>query len=106
MSGIPENLDSAELQDMLEDFNKVDKRKQGSVKITEAVRLLREKTSIKVFNDDLMDRIIFTTEKFVTFDEFLALLYEAELDAGIHNNLINYRMVEFLKLLEDYRKKC
>lgn len=42
----------------------------------------------------------------VTFDEFLALLYEAELDAGIHNNLVNYKMVEFLKLLDEYRKKC
>ena len=53
-----------------------------------------------------MDRIIFSIDKFVTFDEFLALLYEAEIDGGIHKNLVNYRMVEFLKLLEDYRKKC
>ena len=68
MSGMPETLDSGELQEMLEEFNKIDKRKQGSIKITQAVRLLREKTAIKVFNDDLMDRIIFSSEKFVTFD--------------------------------------
>lgn len=78
---------------MLEEFNKIDRRKQGSIKINDAVRLLREKTAIKIFGDDLLDKIIFSNDKLVTFDEFLALLYEAELDAGFHNNLINYRMV-------------
>lgn len=61
---------------------------------------------MKVFNDDLLDRVIFNNEKMVTFDEFLALLYETELDSGVHNNLVNYKMVEFLKLLDEYRKKC
>lgn len=90
----------------MEEFNKIDKRKLGNIKLQDATRLLREKTNTLVFSDDLLDRVIFVTEKMVTFDEFLALLYETELDSNAHQNLVNYRMVEFLRLLDDYRKKC
>lgn len=38
------NSASNELQDLLEDFNKIDKRKQGNIKLQDAIRLLREKT--------------------------------------------------------------
>lgn len=100
------NNEQSDLQELLEEFNKIDKRKQGNIKLQDATRLLREKTHTHVFSDDLLDRVIFTTDKMVTFDEFLALLYEAELDSNQHNNLMNYRMVEFLHLLDDYRKKC
>lgn len=62
------NNASSELQELLEDFNKIDKRKQGNIKLQDAIKLLREKTEIKVFNDDLLEKIIFTSEKMVTFD--------------------------------------
>lgn len=59
---------SQELQELLEDFNKIDKKKLGNIKLNDAIRLLREKTSIVALGEDLLDRIIFTTEKMVTFD--------------------------------------
>lgn len=35
------NNASGELQELLEDFNKIDKRKQGNIKLQDAIRLLR-----------------------------------------------------------------
>ena len=52
---------SGELQDLLEEFNKIDKRKLGNIKLQDATKLLRQKTNVKVFNDDLLDRVIFNT---------------------------------------------
>jgi hypothetical protein len=36
-------------------------RRQGNIKLQDAIKLLRKKTLIQVFNDDLLERIIFNT---------------------------------------------
>ena len=49
-----EGLDTeedSELQLLLEEFNKIDKRKTGSIKLTEALKLLKETSKITLVND-------------------------------------------------------
>jgi hypothetical protein len=45
------------------------------IQLEDAVSLLKEKISINEVSNNLLGRVIFKTEKGVTFDEFLALLH-------------------------------
>lgn len=75
--------DKVEMQTLLEQFNKIDHNQQGSIKLAEAIKLIQRICSINRMNQGILKRIIYTIDNFVTFDEFLALLYETEFDNGM-----------------------
>ena len=98
-------LGSSELQHLLTLFNDLDGDKAGVISVEQAKNTFQS-MNLPVWNDVAVVRALLRGQE-ITFDEFLALLYEVEAENGVEKKPRgNYRMLEFLQLLEDYREKC
>lgn len=73
-----EVLGSGELQDLLNDFSNLDKSKRGLISLTDAVKLLHDQYKLPKWNPKVLSRLILTNDTHLSFDEFLALLWEVE----------------------------
>ncbi|EAS05998.2 EF hand protein (macronuclear) [Tetrahymena thermophila SB210] len=101
-----------DLRQLLELFNSFDLQQIGLITINYLHQILfklqKETTQI----DDIIMRIAITKEGYVSFDEFLAILTEIEKNSGNGKKSKSYpiqadpKVVEFLRLLDEYRKKC
>lgn len=57
-----------EMQNLLEQFNKIDHKKQGSIKLSESLRLIKATCNINNIGDDIISKVIFNVERQVSFD--------------------------------------
>lgn len=77
-----EVLGSSELQDLLTDFSNLDKHKRGLISLQDATKLIREQYKLPKWSSQVLQRVILTNENQLSFDEFLALLWEIEIEQG------------------------
>jgi hypothetical protein len=56
------------MQNLLEEFNKIDHKKQGSIKLSEALRLIKLTCNINSIGDEIISKVIFNVERQVSFD--------------------------------------
>lgn len=104
---------------LLELFNKYDKQQKGMIQIgdlKEAIATIGNGYTYDLVNDDLIARTCITEKGYLTFDEFLSILSEIELQRDNCNtsDKLAYklfvepdlRVIEFIKLLDNYRVKC
>jgi hypothetical protein len=57
-----------EMQNLLEEFNKIDHRKQGSIRLAEALRLVQSTSKIQTISEETISKVIFNVERQVSFD--------------------------------------
>lgn len=57
-----------EMQGWLEEFNKVDRGKQGSVRLGEALRLIKRHLNVANIGEEIVSKVIFNVERQVSFD--------------------------------------
>lgn len=56
------------MQNLLEEFNKIDHRKQGSIRLSEAVKLVQATCKSGVISEELVSKVILNVERQVSFD--------------------------------------
>lgn len=75
-------MGSSELQDLLTDFSNLDKSKRGLVSLADAIKMLRDQYKLPKWNPKVLQKLILSNETHLSFDEFLALLWEVEREHG------------------------
>ena len=56
------------MQSLLEEFNKIDRHKQGSIRLAEALRLVQVSSKVGTVSEDTIQKVIFNVERQVSFD--------------------------------------